>query len=109
MDHAISTIGISCVTLSELEYGINKSSRPLQNRIALLEFLAPFEILKFDDRAAFEYGKLRRDLERKGRSIGGMDMLVAARALSIQSVLVTNNEQEFRRFSGLAVQNWART
>ncbi len=105
-EHSISEIGISCITLSELEYGIHKSSQPFRNRIALAEFLAPLEILPFDDRASLEYGKIRWDLERRGQPIGGMDLLIAAHALSSQCVLVTNNEREFRRIPGLTVQNW---
>jgi tRNA(fMet)-specific endonuclease VapC len=106
-EHAFSEIGISTVTLCELEYGIQKSSQPLRNRIALTEFLAPIDILVFDDKAAWEYGKLRWDLERRGKPIGSMDLLIAAHALSSQCVLVTNNEREFVRVPHLEVQNWA--
>jgi tRNA(fMet)-specific endonuclease VapC len=105
-EHAFAEIGISCITLSELDYGIHKSSQPLRNRIALAEFIAPFEILAFDDEAAFEYGKVRWDLERRGQPIGGMDLLIAAHALSTQRTLVTNNEREFKRIPGLTVENW---
>jgi tRNA(fMet)-specific endonuclease VapC len=107
-EHSIFEIGISCITLSELEYGIHKSSQPFRNRIALAEFLAPFEILAFDDKAALEYGTLRWDLERRGQPIGGMDLLIAAHALSSQCVLVTNNEREFGRIPSLTVQNWVK-
>jgi tRNA(fMet)-specific endonuclease VapC len=107
-EYPVAEIGISCITLSELEYGIHKSSQPLRNRIALAEFLAPFEILTFDDNSALEYGKIRRDLERRGQPIGGMDLLIAAHALSNQCSLVTNNEREFRRIPGLNVENWAK-
>jgi len=104
----IADIGISCITLSELEYGIQKSSQPFRNRIALAEFLAPFDILAFDDNAALEYGKIRWDLEQRGQTIGGMDLLIAAHALSNQCTLVTNNEREFMRIPGLNVENWAK-
>lgn len=105
-EHSVAEMGISCITLSELEYGLHKSSQPLRNRIALAEFLAPFDIMTFDDKAALEYGKIRWDLERRGQPIGGMDLLIAAHALSAQCVLVTNNEREFKRIPGLTVQNW---
>ncbi len=106
-EHSVAEMGISCITLSELEYGIHKSSQPLRNRIALAEFLAPFDILTFDDKAALEYGKIRWDLEQRGQPIGGMDLLIAAHALSAQCVLVTKNEREFKRIPGLSVENWA--
>lgn len=104
----ISDIGVSSITLSELEYGAAKSSRPDQNRIALAEFLAPLEILSYDDMAAQEYGKIRAYLERHGTPIGPMDMLIAAHALSLNSTLVTNNEREFSRVAPLKIENWAK-
>jgi tRNA(fMet)-specific endonuclease VapC len=100
-------IAISTVTVAELEYGVAQSRQPDQNRVALLEFLLPFEILDFDQMAALEYGQIRSSLEKKGRPIGPMDMLLAAQAKSRDLVLVTNNEKEFRRVDGLRVENWA--
>ena len=104
----VSDIGVSAITLSELEYGVAKSTKPQQNKLALAEFLAPIEILPYDDMAAQQYGELRADLERKGAPIGSLDMLIAAHALSLKCVLVTNNEIEFRRVPGLKVENWAK-
>ena len=100
-------VGISAVVLAELEHGVEKSSRPDQNRIALANFCAPLTVLPFGDAAAVAYGKLRADLERAGQTIGAMDMLIAAHALAENAVLVTNNEREFRRVEGLKVENWA--
>jgi tRNA(fMet)-specific endonuclease VapC len=104
----ISDIGISSITLNELEYGAVKSSGPAQNKLALSEFLAPIEILPYDDMAAQEYGQICVHLERKGTLIGSMDMLIAAHARSINCILVTNNEQEFNRVPFLQIDNWAR-
>jgi tRNA(fMet)-specific endonuclease VapC len=105
---SISDVGVSTVTLSELEYGAAKGSRPEQNKLAILEFLAPLEILPYDDMAAREYGKTRACLEIQGTPIGSMDMLIAAHALSLNCILVTNNESEFRRIPALKIENWAR-
>ncbi len=104
----VSDIGVSSITLSELEYGRAKSSRPDQNRIALAEFLAPLEILSYDDMAAQEYGKIRASLERHGTPIGPMDMLIAAHALSLNCTLVTNNEREFSSVASLKIENWVK-
>jgi tRNA(fMet)-specific endonuclease VapC len=104
----ISDVGVSTITLSELEYGAAKSSRPEQNKVAILEFLAPLEILPYDDMAAREYGKTRAYLEKQGTPIGSMDMLIAAHALSLNCILVTNNESEFRRIPALKIENWAK-
>lgn len=99
-------VGLSSITVSELEYGVHKSSRPQENRLALAEFLAPLEILPYEDTAAGRYGEMRAMLERQGTPIGAMDLLIAAHALSRRLTLVTNNEREFRRLPGLKVVNW---
>ena len=100
-------VGMSSITLAELEFGVHKSRIPDRNKLALAEFAAPLEILPFDDLAAASYGELRARLERQGQPIGSMDMLIAAHALSRGLTLVTNNEREFRRVPGLRVANWA--
>ncbi|MBM4311144.1 MAG: type II toxin-antitoxin system VapC family toxin [Deltaproteobacteria bacterium] len=105
-EHAVSDIGISSITVAELLYGVEKSAMPDKNRDALDEFLAPFEIMPFDDRAAEVYGRIRAVLERKGTPIGSMDMLIAAHALSLGVMLVTNNAKEFKRVPHLQVANW---
>ncbi len=105
---SISDVGISTITLSELEYGVEKSSRPAQNKLALAQFLAPLEIVPYDDRAAAAYGRIRATLEKQGKPIGALDFLIAAHALALGSTLVTNNESEFRRVPDLTVENWAR-
>ncbi len=92
--------------LAELEYGVEKSALPDKNRDALDTFLAPFEIMPFDDRAALEPGRIRAGLERKGKLIGSMDMLIAAHAQSLGVTLVTNNPKEFKLVPHLRVENW---
>ena len=104
----ISQVGISSITLSELEYGIVKSSKPDQNRFALAQFLAPMEILSYDDKAAQQYGILRSFLEKQGTPIGSLDILIAAHALSIDCVFVTNNQKEFNRVPNLNIDNWVK-
>ena len=102
----ISQIGISSITLSELLYGVSKSSKPEQNQIALTQFIAPLDIVSYDDEAAQYYGELRAHLEKQGRPIGSLDMLIAAHALSIDCTLITNNEREFIRVPHLKIDNW---
>jgi len=105
--HAVGDIGISVMTLAELEYGVSKSSRPARNREALDQFIAPLELASFDRRATAAYGKLRSTLEKKGQSIGSMDLLIAAHALSLDVRLITRNVREFGRVPGLSVEDWA--
>lgn len=99
--------GISTITIAELEYGIHRSNQPDRNRIALTSFLMPFEIVDFDRAAASEYGSLRAWQMAYGKTVGAMDLLIAAQARSRALVLVTNNEREFARIPGLEIENWA--
>jgi len=102
----VGDIGISVITLAELEYGAGKSSRPAQNRDALEQFVRPLDVVTFDRSATIAYGKARASLEEKGQSIGSMDLLIAAHALSLGVRLVTNNVREFKRIPGLRLENW---
>ncbi len=104
----IGSVGISSITLAELHYGIEKSLFPVKNREALEQFLTPIEIIDFGIDASNEYGKIRAELEKKGTIIGPLDMLIAAHAISLNVVLVTNNEREFVRVPGLKIENWTK-
>jgi len=102
----VNQIGISVITLAELEYGVAKSSFPERNKMALIQFLAPFEVLQFSQTAAAIYGRIRFDLEKKGQIIGSYDLLIGAQALSEKLTLVTNSEREFQRIPGISIENW---
>ncbi len=102
----IEQISISSITLSELEYGVSKSSNPDKNKLALAQFLAPVEIMDYNDLAAQHYGQIRASLENKGTPIGALDTFIAAHAKSLNYVLVSNNTREFERVDGLKIVNW---
>lgn len=102
----VGDVGISSITLAELQYGAMKSARPRQNRESLKEFIAPLDVASFDIAASEAYGEIRASLEKSGRPIDAMDLLIAAHALSLDARLATNNEREFRRVRGLHVENW---
>ncbi len=102
----VGDIGISTITLAELEYGAARSSQPKKNREALEGFISALDVAPFDRQATEAYGKIRAALEMKGRPIGAMDLLIAAHALSLGVQLVTNNEREFKQVPGLRVENW---
>jgi tRNA(fMet)-specific endonuclease VapC len=106
-EYAVGDIGISAITLAELEYGVSKSSKPARNRQALDQFIEPLLVVDFDRAATAAYGKLRATLEKKGQVIGGMDLLIAAHALSLNVRLVTHNVREFARVPGLQVETWS--
>lgn len=103
----VGDVGLSSVTVAELQYGVAKSSQVERNRSALEQFVAPLVVADFDASAAAAYGSLRALLERRGMPIGSMDTLIAAHALSLSVTLVTNNEREFARVPGLRLANWA--
>jgi tRNA(fMet)-specific endonuclease VapC len=103
-----SQLCISSIVLSELMYGVEKSSRPDENMARLESFCARLEVLPYDDNAAAHFGQIRASLERKGEVIGAYDLMIAAHARSRGLTLVTNNESEFRRVEGLVVENWLR-
>lgn len=104
----LSHICTSSITLSELEYGVEKSERRDQNKAALTEFMAPIEVVSYDDLAAAKYGKIRVSLEKKGRPVGSLDMLIAAHALSRNLILVTNDAKGFNRIPELRIENWVK-
>lgn len=102
----VGEIGVSTITVSELQYGACKSKHPKLNRQRVEEFLAPLEILPYDHQAANLYGEIRHDLETRGEVIGPFDTLIAAHAVSNDIILVTNNEKEFLRVKRLRIENW---
>lgn len=106
LEYELGDIGISSITLSELRYGVAKSTHQEKNAKALDEFVTPLEVVSFDEEAAHAYGEIRATLEMAGMSIGAMDMLIAAHAVSLGIPLVTNNTREFARIRSLNVIDW---
>jgi len=85
-----------------------KKSQHVEANLAKLNALGELlDIRPFDKQAAVSYGDVRSALEKKGETIGGNDLLIAAHALSLGWTLVTNNEREFSRVEGLKMENWA--
>ncbi|HZX32711.1 MAG TPA: type II toxin-antitoxin system VapC family toxin [Rhodocyclaceae bacterium] len=104
--HEAAGLGISSITMAELFFGVQKSGS-LRNLTALRHFLEPLEIAEFDGPAAEAYGRIRHGLESAGTPIGPLDTQIAAHALALDAVLVTNNTREFSRVPGLKLENWA--
>ncbi len=103
---ATGSLGLSSLSAAELAFGVEKSGSQ-KNLQALQMFLAPLEILPFDEAAIWHYATVRADLEKRGTPIGAMDTMIAAHALALNLTLVTNNAREFERVKGLRVENWA--
>lgn len=106
-EHDPSEVCISSVTYAELVHGVEKSQLVEKNRLALALLLANIEIMDFDSSAAESYGKIRADLEKAGKPIGALDIMIAGHAKSLGYTVVTNNTKEFIRVNGLKLENWA--
>jgi tRNA(fMet)-specific endonuclease VapC len=98
---------ISSVVLAELYYGAARHPKSVIIRKEIDDFVSRLLVVAWDEQAANHYGAIRAALEKAGRPVGAMDMLIAAHARSMGATLVTNNLREFERIDGLVVQNWA--
>ncbi|NBD95655.1 MAG: PIN domain-containing protein [Gammaproteobacteria bacterium] len=101
-----SRLLISPIVLGELLTGVEKSQRRSSNRKRLLDVLSGLQMVEIEPEVAVTYGQLRAKLESAGTPIGANDLWIAAHALTLDAILVTDNEREFRRVPGLNVENW---
>lgn len=104
---SIGEVAMSAITYGELLYGAEKSkhrSNVLEHLNQLANYIPPLP-LSID--VAENYGKIRAFLAKKGQPIGNNDLWIAATALSLDIILVTNNEKEFRRVKELKIENWS--
>ncbi|MGA0565646.1 type II toxin-antitoxin system VapC family toxin [Ancylobacter sp. VNQ12] len=95
----------SIIVACELRYGCaKKGSAKLLGKVEAL--LATIPVLPLEVPADGEYGGIRAELEAAGQSIGHNDLLIAAHAYTLGTILVTANVGEFNRIRGLKVENW---
>jgi tRNA(fMet)-specific endonuclease VapC len=100
-------VGTSIIVAAELRYGAaKKGSARLATQLE--KIVDALEVVPLKAPADTFYGELRARLERTGHVIGANDLLIAAQALALGSIIVTDNEQEFSRVDGLRVENWLR-
>jgi tRNA(fMet)-specific endonuclease VapC len=103
--HRPSAVAVSAITVAELRFGADrKRSKRLHGLIDA--FISPLQVAPFDVAAAAAYGRLGHLLAERGQPIGDFDVLIAAHALVLKRVLVTNNLRHFSRVPGLAVESW---
>ncbi|RWX57747.1 type II toxin-antitoxin system VapC family toxin, partial [Mesorhizobium sp. M2A.F.Ca.ET.039.01.1.1] len=102
----ISAIRLSAIVMGELEFGAEKSAYGDRNRARLATLTQRLPLVGIDQDTIRHYAKIRAFLERHGTLIGANDTWIAAQALAINAVLVTDNEREFSRVPGLVVENW---
>lgn len=101
------TLSISVITLAELHYGANCSSRPQQNHDAIDAFVTRVAVLVIDTRVARMFAQVKAGLRQHGTLLEDFDLLIAATALTQQLTLVTNNVGHFNRIPGLRIERWA--
>ncbi len=100
------TVALSSIVVSELMYGATKKGSPKLLKIVSV-FVDNFVIYDYAKASAQSYADIRTDLEKKGKIIGANDLLIAAHALSLGAVLVTNNTKEFERVEKLVLEDWS--
>ncbi len=101
------SVVMSVITLGELRRGAERSQHREQNLASLHALTRAIHVLPLPVQAGEVYGEIRTRLERAGTPIGGNDLWIAAHAMAAELTLVTNNQGEFTRIDGLAVENWA--
>lgn len=101
------SVGLTAVTVSELEFGARKGGRYELEIAAVRKVLTPFDVYTYDAVSCPpHYGRIRHDLEKKGLIIGSMDLLIAAHAVALDATLVSNNRAHFSRVVGLKTTDW---
>jgi tRNA(fMet)-specific endonuclease VapC len=105
LEQAPSDLAISSITLAELRFGA-ETKRSQKLRKAISAFVSDVEVLPFDETAAERFATVAADLTRRGTPIGVLDTLIAAHALALGLIVVTNNTRHFGQVKGLKVENW---
>jgi len=100
---------ISAITEAEIRYGLAKRKLSGEVQAAIELFLSKIDVLPWDSAAAKEYGTARASLERAGKPMANMDLLLAAHAAAAGAVLVTNDNAfgRYEHFNLTATANWA--
>jgi len=98
---------VSVITYGELLYGAERSQQRTRALESVTRLVSLLPVLPMPWEAAATYGEIRAALEMHGQLVGGNDLWIAAHAKAAGLILVSNNEREFKRISGLKLQNWA--
>jgi len=103
----LASVAISVVTEAELRFGVARKPEAARLKIAVEEFLLRINVSPWDSEAAKQYAHVRSALEVSGEPMGNLDLMIAAHALSIQAVLVTD-DRVFRRVRQLQIEDWTK-
>lgn len=97
---------VSTVSLYELQSGVERCRQPVVERQKVEAFLRPLNLQSFDAEAAGQTARIRWSLEQRGQMIGPYDLMLAGQALAFGLILVTHNQNEFRRIHNLQLEDW---
>ena len=100
-------IAVSSITVMELYYGlILNPQRSEKVEPIITSVLSSVTILSFGPEEAEQTANIRAQLKSQGQPIGAYDVLIAATALQHNLTVITANQREFERISGLKIENW---
>jgi tRNA(fMet)-specific endonuclease VapC len=99
------TLCVSAITRGEVAFGVSRRPLRIALKTAITELWTRVDVLPWDVAVADRYGVLRANLERKGKPLGALDMMIAAHALAVGAVLVTNDSC-FAAVDGLGLEDW---
>jgi tRNA(fMet)-specific endonuclease VapC len=100
-------IHVSAITVAELRAGAAKSTTAKKTTRLLESFLLPLTLVPFEPDDATAYARVRAALEKAGTPIGPLDTLIAGHAVARGFTLVSHNQREFSRVTGLVLEDWA--
>lgn len=101
----MAAVCISSITKAELLFGLARRPEAKRLHTAVGEFLRRVDVLPWDSEVAERYGATRAAMERQGKTLGPLDLLIASHALRAEAVLVTN-DRAFAQVDGLRVEDW---
>lgn len=100
----VGDVVMSAITYAELQYGVAVSQNPDKELINLAALIEDIEVAPFDQPAGFAYGPIRTATRESKKD--HLDKLIAAHAVALNVVLVTNNQKDFAKYPGLTTENW---
>jgi tRNA(fMet)-specific endonuclease VapC len=100
-------VRVSVITEGELRFGLARRPHATRLNYVVLEFLRRVGIEEWTSSAAVTYGRLRADLERAGRIVGALDLLIAAHAITINHTLIAN-DGGFNKIESLKTEDWTK-
>ena len=101
----MASLCISAITEGELQFGLARRPEATRLHLAVRELLRRIDVLPWNRAVAECYGMVRAVMTQNGQTLAPLGMLIAAHALSADSILVTN-DQAFARVAGLEVEDW---